>query len=214
VDPRLADDGLFLPTGLETFVSISRSHVTLLPSPYSDCISDLTPFSAYSTKLFNYFRNLSINQYSQSFCYKMCYQDNLINNCGCADATIPRIKNASYCLSDDELLCQKSVFNEFSTTDTKIYCKSSCPSQCDTLKYSLKLFNSNYPSSTYIQLLKARFRNASYESLDQYTKKSMLKVVVNYADLVLTKFDETPLMGVMDIFGMNYSLISFFFEYI
>ena len=110
--PYAIQSGINIKTGFETYVGINREFKNKLPSPFSNCLEDLTTSNAYGKILFKYFDYLNVSYYDQNFCNTMCYQDKLIDICGCCDIITPSIRNASFCANDKEIKCLKQ-FNQF-----------------------------------------------------------------------------------------------------
>ena len=95
--------GIHIPTGYETYIALTKKITKKLEYPFSNCIKDLVPFSEESKKIFGYFQDLNMKYYDKEFCNLVCFQDKLINKCGCCDIGAPTIRNASYCTSMEQL---------------------------------------------------------------------------------------------------------------
>lgn len=212
--PLLASNSIIIPTGTETYISVSRTFNLKLPHPYSNCIQELKPFNTYSTKLFGYITQLNVNNYTSEFCYKICYQDKLIHKCNCSDITIPSIRNSLACYTDDQLKCLGSVDRIFSSSNIEELCEHSCPPECLSIKYDLFDHKSTFPTEYYFSELMINsppkdtnvtvespfdiigysFRNYFMErdkSL-QNLRDILLKITINYNDLRSTYQTEIP----------------------
>jgi hypothetical protein len=51
--------------------------------PYSNCIKDFTSFSSENKQIFEFFKDLKIDYYDQEICTSLCFQNKLIDSCGC-----------------------------------------------------------------------------------------------------------------------------------
>ena len=152
--PFALKSGINIQTGTETYVNIKREYSNKLASPYSDCLVDLNSENEYAKVLFRYFAELNVTYYDQTFCYDVCYQDKLINKCGCLDVFTPTIRNSSYCANDSEVACLNQFDKFFSTTDLRSFCESACPEKCNTVKYILDASSkASFPTTYYLNAI-------------------------------------------------------------
>ena len=89
-----------------------------VPSPYSECI-DLKSFSSI---LYNSIID-SKRAYRQSDCFDLCYQKNVIENCGCYYLQFPKLFDPKPCLTIQELLCASDQYISFIDSNVKKQCK-------------------------------------------------------------------------------------------
>jgi hypothetical protein len=204
------DDGVTIQPGLKTYVGINRQFTNKLDKPYSDCLKHLTVLkdNHYSSQLVSYFKQLNVTYYDQSFCYKLCYQDKLINNCGCADIKTVTLNGTLFCASDQELDCLNSFDEMFSLSDIKIFCEGACPQQCNSIEYDLKLITSGFPALNYLKLLQSSSayfsmfpQSVTDAELMDFSRGGFLKVIVNYDNPYYTTIDENPAMDSTSLFG-------------
>ena len=160
-----------VPTGFETYIGIQRVYTEKLEKPYSDCLAEMKPFSETSAKLFGYMTDLNATAYSSDFCYKMCYQEAVINTCNCYDIQFPQINNITKaCYTFNDVSCVVYVNNLFAEEDIERICNHSCPVPCTVVKYELSDHKSTFPTDFYytqvMQQVKARvglgFDDGSY----------------------------------------------------
>ena len=208
--PFTIDDGITIQPGLKTYVGINRHFTNKLNQPYSNCLQTLTVLkgNSYSSKLVSYFDELNITYYDQSFCYKLCYQDKLINNCGCADIKTVTLNNYLFCASNQELDCLNSYDEIFSLSDINSFCEGACPEQCNSIEYDLKLSTAGFPALNYIKLLQSSDafslmfpQNVTDAELMDFAREGFLKVIVNYDNAYYTLLDESPAMDSSSLFG-------------
>ncbi len=215
--PFTLRSGIYIPTGFETYIGVNRVITNKLDKPYSDCLEALTSDNTYAKKLFEYFSNLNVTYYDQEFCFTICYQDKLINECGCCDIITPIIKNSKYCASDTEMKCMKNFDANFSKSDMNIVCESACAEQCDSVEYKLDVSQATFPTLTYLKVLQTDYNNGfifpgtnvSDAELEKFGRESFLKVVVNYDNLYYTSIEESPsttLEGLVSDVGGNLGL--------
>ncbi len=177
-----------------------------MEKPYSNCLKNLETDDSNLKRYFNYFNDLGVDYYDQNFCYKICAQDLLLNQCGCVDITTPAINNASYCESDSELKCLSSFQAYSKTADLSSICK--CPIQCEMVEYDLKTSSANFPTATYLQNLytdekTARFfpPNMTSEQLVAFSYAAFLKLTINYDNLYYTLYEDKPAKTLDAIIG-------------
>ncbi len=142
--------GINVSPGSETYIGVSRKFISKQPAPYSNCLSDLKPFSAYSEKIFAYFSKLGVDYYDQQLCIDLCYQDKLISTCTCiglvTDST--PFGNTTFC--DTKSLTRERQFDTvFTSSDPILICENACQPQCETQTFTYSRSASKYPSSFY-----------------------------------------------------------------
>ena len=208
--PHTINSGINIKPGAVTYVGINRQFTNKLKNPYSDCLSELTPptGNAYSSVLFSYFRQLNISYYDQKFCYKMCYQDKLIKQCGCADIIAPTLNNVDYCATLELISCLKGFSSFFTISDINSLCESACPKQCNTIQYDLTVSSAGFSSLNYIKLLQTSSQynlqfpqNISDSDLMEFARQSFLKIILNYDNAYYTSIDEIPAMDSTALFA-------------
>ncbi len=232
--PFTLSSGINIPTGLETYVGVSRHFTHQLSSPYSNCLKNLKNSSIkYAQKLSEYFQELDVDYYHQDFCFTICFQDQLIEKCNCSDITTPTLRNVSYCSNDQEMNCFRGFNKYFKISDLNVQCESACPKECEIIKYDLSTSSATYPTLEYLKTLQSIYshkidsndstfffppQNVSDYELIEFARTSLIKVIINYDDLYYTSISETPkitfesfigqLGGQLGIF-MGFSLLSF-----
>ena len=203
--PFTLSTGVNIPTGLETYVGVSRHFRYQLSSPYSNCLDNLeNSDNKYAHKLFQYFQELNVGYYNQDFCFTLCFQDQLIDECNCSDIITPSIRNVSYCSSNQEMDCFRDFSKKFKISDLNRQCDFACPQQCEIIKYDLATSSATYPTLEYLKTLQLIYsdtndstcffpqKNVLDYDLMEFARKSILKVIVNYDDLYYTSITETP----------------------
>ncbi len=82
------DNAILVQPGTTTSIEIEPSLMKHLQSPYSDCFFEVNEESLKSSVLINktvYFNEI----YNQQYCLDLCFQDYLIEFCGCYDYSLP-----------------------------------------------------------------------------------------------------------------------------
>lgn len=111
-------DGSLLSAGTQSFVEVQRIFSSHLEKPYSDCTKDIT--IDYPSKIVKSMLNAGY-AYNQKDCFYACFQNYLIDKCGCYDFSISRsvIKvmfqgsDVKPCLNFSQMLCDTQVTDYF-----------------------------------------------------------------------------------------------------
>uniref|UniRef100_A0A1I7Y9G0 Uncharacterized protein n=1 Tax=Steinernema glaseri TaxID=37863 RepID=A0A1I7Y9G0_9BILA len=122
--------GYSAPTGAVSSFGLSMKKVNRLPEPYGDCIrSDVPVPEDYIYQRY---------KYEPEGCYKSCYQNTIIRNCGCADPRYPTAQNdTKHCdsLDVDARTCLILEGIKFTRNHT-CKCKHPCQQDVYTTTYS------------------------------------------------------------------------------
>jgi hypothetical protein len=206
--PITINSGISIQPGFKTYVGINRQVTNKLADPYSKCLSDLTPPNTYAKFLFGYFSELNVTYYDQNFCFKLCYQDKLINKCKCADISTPSIRNATFCADNTEIECLEQFDSNFTISDINSVCDNACPQQCKSVDYNLVISTSAFPALNYLKILHTSTRYATMfpysitdSELMEFAREGILKLVVNYDSSYDTLITESPAMDGNSLFG-------------
>jgi acid-sensing ion channel 5 len=202
ITPLTESEGVHAATGFETHFSVKTVFTKKLPSPYSSCLKYNTDPSSYSSDLYKaIFENLKHTTYRQKYCYRLCYQQNVIKDCSCADSSLPtpfskyNDKEILACLNFTELECLAKTKTRFQNSPISSQCSTDCPLECSTVSYSTEVSVSAYPTYFYSKWLQMqtnlveRFKNnkTTFEEI----KSSVVKVNIFYNDMSYTTVTET-----------------------
>ncbi len=190
-------NGVHIAPNFETYIGVSRTWRHKEKHPYSDCLSDLTPFSNYSQRLFDYFAHFNVTQYDQDLCIDLCYQDNLIKRCNCCSLLTSRLLNAGYCVSDTELACENNFKILFTTQNTNKFCRNVCRNQCTRQIFTYATSLAKYPTYSKDQTLDDRAREN-------------LRFIVNYSRKIYTSTTENPAVTFDTLIGSIGGQLGFF----
>lgn len=216
------DEGINVPTGLQTDIVIKRTIISHLSSPYSNCLKDPVDYTQnviLKTMLNNFTSATSV--YKQSYCLKVCLQQYIINYCGCYDYSFPILNttNLRGCFELNEIDCIRSTYLKYIKNNQDNYCYAMCPIECNEIQYDLQISTSSYPTEWYSNLMKndmnfielvnstQPFRNYSLDY--SFLKQNTLLVNVFYDKMLYTSISETPSMTVDTLiatFGGNLGL--------
>ena len=199
--PLMDNEGVYVSIGRETNIGIDRSLYSRQKSPYSNCIVDPTSNKSSSSDLYQLILNeMGEKLYRQVFCYKLCYQVSVVNNCFCYDAAYPNtnITNSSVrgCHTETDLTCLASIKSSFQQDDIRYHCDNYCPIECLSVSFSTSVHTASYPTDAYLNLL---LRQSSFISLFPASSNlttaipaSVAKINVFYNDISYTALIESP----------------------
>ena len=187
-------DGIYLAPGFVTNVAIDRFFELLLPKPYSDCdIPNDSMQTGYSTFYDAIF--YSPYQYSQELCLNLCYQQDIIDVCGCNPYDYPFFGGIA--CQDSDQSCIKNATTKFLKGNYLIRkCLPLCPLECNRTGYSVSLSQSLLNGDFYLRQIQSN----SNLTVDYVTKllnsdtaaKSLVSVNLFYESLSYTLSEEDP----------------------
>ena len=123
----IGDEGIEAEPGLSTNIRIRRYFVNQKGPPYSDCLEDSSIESPIKTKLTEIiFYKLNQTKYNQMYCFNLCFQEFLIQNCSCFDYALPFYNiEHKQCMTESQLNCYSKLLSLF-IRNPEIYCKNYC----------------------------------------------------------------------------------------
>ena len=212
--PIMVNEGVYANAGEETNIGVERNFYNKLSTPYSDCVIDPTSLSSSTSKLYQLIlTSVGEKRYRQKYCFKLCYQIEVVNNCSCYDAayvnTNKTNRNILACHQTENLLCKESVASYFSRTGWNTLCLDQCPIECKQVTYKTSLHSASYPSDTYIQyLLQQSSFTSKYSTSIQNSSEfksiisnSIAKINIFYSDISYIVFTEAPTFTWEDLLG-------------
>ncbi|MFH4973780.1 hypothetical protein AB6A40_000489 [Gnathostoma spinigerum] len=128
--------GYSAPTGYISSFGMKMMKMSRLPAPFGDCIPDgITRNYIYSGY-----------RYSTEGCYRTCFQDMVIRECGCGDPRFPVPGGATHChvFDNDARRCLERRTNELSDIhgSFRCRCQQPCAQSTYTVSYSAGIFPS------------------------------------------------------------------------
>ena len=215
------NNGITVPTGMQSDIQVSRTFISHLNQPFSNCLTDpvdYTQNSILQTLKNNY--SIGTNVYEQSFCLKVCLQQYIINQCGCYDLTFPMAMpgNLRACYEQIDLTCITNSYLTYLNNNQDTFCYAQCPLECNEIQISLSTSYSNYPSLWYGTLM---MNNSAFVNMVQQTapanttidysfiQQNTLLLNVFYNTMGYTYIEESPAMTIdalIAAFGGNVGL--------
>jgi hypothetical protein len=220
------DYGFHIAPDSENRISIQRTLIRKLPSPYGDsnCVKNVQyDLSAYEKDgmIYKTFELNSLKYYSQKTCMQLCYQEELIKNFNCSDEYLPYLKsrgiNSCVKLLDTSLIESKQNTTsykkilDFRNSFNNDYCSGECPIECEHMNYAVTLSSSQYPSMTYAELIMS-YSNVSdfktYKKIDDQPK-NVISINAFYPTDSYTLIEDKPsleLWAFISDFGGTFGL--------
>lgn len=188
--PPLNEDRILASAGFETDIKISRNFISKLPYPYGDCLDDTSASSKFNSQFFSYIVNNLGVSYTQEYCFNLCMQNEINNQCNCSNAIMPIFNSSKLCFTKSELICMAHILANFDRTNADQNCVKSCPLPCDSVVYTTTTSVAKFPTPYYQEYLseipKINLSGISYDNIE----KSVLKINVFYDSMKYTTINE------------------------
>ncbi|NXG71858.1 SCNNB protein, partial [Baryphthengus martii] len=138
--PFLKDQGIYAMAGTETSIGVLVDELERMGYPYSDCTnngSDVPVRNLYSQ--YN-------TSYSIQACLRSCFQNHMIELCGCGHYMFPLPEGVNYCNNEDNpgwAYCYSSLR---SSIRHRQICIDSCKETCNDTQYKMTISMADWPS--------------------------------------------------------------------
>ncbi|CAF0708691.1 unnamed protein product [Brachionus calyciflorus] len=205
VEALIEAEGKELATNYQTDIGITRTFVSKLEYPYSNCVKNIYSPDGHKSEYFKaMFNILNMTTYRQKNCIRLCVQKFIKDSCGCVDPKLPNIyKSVPYCATLSLLNCISNSRIEYLKKSDE--CKE-CPLECDSVDYQLRTSKSRYPTMYYTNYLRyqtdlvSRFPLTTVVS-DNHIQKNIVLLNVFYDDLATTYVHEIQEVSADALFG-------------
>jgi hypothetical protein len=211
------DVEIFMETGKQMKIDLSKTLTYRQPSPYSDC-QDL---SSFKSEIYDYIKSSNNGQYRQKICFNLCFQRFIIEKCQCF-STFYSIFNNEFtkqikpCYDSNQIKCTNNMIANYSNNIEET-CANECPLECEYITYETAMSQLDYPNRQHFDDLKKRFKEYENMSIDEY-KKTHLRLNIHFKSNDYAEIREMPktsaielisnLGGVLGIF-LGLSIFSF-----
>ncbi|NXO82991.1 SCNNB protein, partial [Sitta europaea] len=138
--PFLKDQGIYAMAGTETSIGVLVDELERMGYPYSDCTmngSDVPVRNLYSQ--YN-------TSYSIQACLRSCFQNHMVQICGCGHYMFPLPEGVTYCNNEDNpgwAYCYSSLR---SSIKQRQICIDSCKETCNDTQYKMTISMADWPS--------------------------------------------------------------------
>ncbi|KAM4819794.1 epithelial sodium channel subunit alpha [Thomomys bottae] len=175
-EPAFMDDGGFnLRPGVETSISMRKETVDRLGGDYGDCTENGSDVPV---------RNLYPAKYTQQVCIHSCFQESMVEQCGCAYILYPRPRGAEFCDYKKHSAwgyCYYKLQDAFAVDS--LGCFSKCRKPCSVTYYKLSAGYARWPSVTaqkWVFSMLSQQNNYSKNQRDGVAKLNIFFKELNY----------------------------------
>jgi hypothetical protein len=213
-----ASDGIDLGVDKEHNIVLSREFSYRLPDPYSECVKEVANYANPTFTRIFIENNIT---YSEKYCFNLCYQRKLVQECQCYDTNYPFLTYGNRpCETLADYECHLRNFGSFFKNEATNNCSRECPSECDTLTYSMRVTSSEFSTNNnYLSLIAVSLalcpklygkdywsligdliaNKTTIEEITKPLKRKTLSININYYELVYTEICDTPKLLIEDL---------------
>ncbi|ELU13552.1 hypothetical protein CAPTEDRAFT_146895 [Capitella teleta] len=192
--PFPEDEGITVSPGHSTSIGLRQVQIGRKPYPYGNCT---LPELKNITR--NVYEELYNVQYSSTGCQRTCYQQYVIDKCGCGDPYYPMHGAAfgqtkvSSCQASNitQSDCKYSIEQLFANKRLDCDCPVSCSDTMYSLEVSLGQWPSNVQKDTIFQKLSQKMGNRIL-SPDYKYEHNLIKLEVYYEEFNFEQISERP----------------------
>ncbi|KAJ1095925.1 hypothetical protein NDU88_001075 [Pleurodeles waltl] len=183
--PFVEDVGTDIETAMETAIGLQLTESSKLSSPYSDCTLDGSDIPV---------NNIYNKSYSYQVCIHSCFQEAMVDVCGCANYNQPLPPGAEFCnynVYPNWMYCYLQLYSDFVKED--MGCHMKCRESCSNREWTFTRSTAQWPSMTSEEWM---LRVLTWEMGDKInknlTKNDLANVGIFYKDLNLRSISESP----------------------
>ncbi|XP_072916997.1 epithelial sodium channel subunit beta-like [Hemitrygon akajei] len=187
--PFLQDLGLYARAGAETSIGIFVDEIVRLGGLYSRCTfdgSDVNVKSLYKTT------------YTMQTCLRSCFQDQMVQNCGCGHQTYPLPEGAHYCNQQDNPswgYCYYTLREQIEVENSR--CLEICKQPCNETQYRLTISMADWPSeSSEDWIYSVLSYERDYSTTITVNRSSVLKLNLYFQEINFRTIQEDPALTI------------------
>ncbi|CAD5216182.1 unnamed protein product [Bursaphelenchus okinawaensis] len=135
--------GFSAPTGFVSSFGLRLRRMSRLPSPYGDCVMDAAAESSTTYIYEDY-------SYSVEGCYRSCFQQRMLDECGCGDPRFPVPQGKKHCRAADSFArkCLEAKLQEMGGHQGNSSMACHCAQPCRQSIYSVTYSPARWPSKS------------------------------------------------------------------
>ncbi|CAN2388215.1 ligand-gated sodium channel activity [Pristimantis euphronides] len=188
--------------GTETSISVREDQVNLLGAPYSECTFDGSNLDIQP--LYN-------SSYTQQSCLQSCFQNIMINRCGCGYYFYSLRPGMEYCDYNKHPGWGHCFYRLYDTLlDHRLVCFQKCPKKCRETRYQLSIGSAKWPASVSKPWITVALSRRIGQNITS-KRTDIAKLNVYFQELSLRSFEETPAMNVENLLSTMGNQWSFWF---
>ncbi|XP_053137537.1 amiloride-sensitive sodium channel subunit delta [Hemicordylus capensis] len=181
--PFLEHEGFDIRPGVESTIGIKQDKVNRLGGNYGDCTHDGTDVDV---------KLIYKSNYTLQACLYSCFQQMMIDKCGCGYYYYPLPDGAEYCNYNKHPAwghCFYLLYDKLADHD--LPCFSLCPKPCTETVYTLSAGYAKWPSERSENWIYAALQaQNNYSTISN--KSDIAKVNIFYKQLDYNSWDESP----------------------
>uniref|UniRef100_A0A8R1HXL4 Degenerin n=1 Tax=Caenorhabditis japonica TaxID=281687 RepID=A0A8R1HXL4_CAEJA len=191
--------GYSAPTGYISSFGMRMKKMSRLPAPYGDCVEDGTT-SNYIYKGY---------AFSTEGCYRTCFQELIIDRCGCSDPRFPTINGVAPCqvFNKNHRECLEKHTHEIGEIHGSFKCR--CQQPCNQTIYTTSYSEAIWPSQA-LNISLGHCEKEAEECNEEYKENAaMLEVFYEALNFeVLSESEAYGIVKMMADFGGHLGLWS------
>ncbi|XP_036599541.1 amiloride-sensitive sodium channel subunit delta [Trichosurus vulpecula] len=197
--PFLEYQGFNIRPGTETTIGVREDEVHRLGGQYGRCTKEGEDVDV---------QLLYDSAYSTQACLHSCFQELMIQTCGCGYYFYPLPRGAQYCNYNRHPAWGHCFYKLYQNLDShRLPCFSRCPKPCRESLYHLSAGVAKWPSSKAEDWILSTLGKTDSKK----EKKGIAKVHIFYQQLNYRSMDETPVYSVTQLLSRMGNLWSLWF---
>ncbi|CAI4226049.1 unnamed protein product [Auanema sp. JU1783] len=191
--------GYSAPTGYISSFGMRMKKMSRLPAPYGDCVAE----GATANYIYKGFA------YSTEGCYRTCFQQLIIDRCGCGDPRFPTIDDVPLCqvFNKEHRDCLEKSSHELGDIHGSFKCR--CQQPCNQTVYTMSYSEAIWPSQS-LNISLGTCEKTQEECNEEYQENAaMLEVFYEALNFeVLTESEAYGIVKMLADFGGQLGLWS------
>ncbi|XP_036081966.1 amiloride-sensitive sodium channel subunit gamma [Rousettus aegyptiacus] len=182
--PFIEDVGTEIETAMATSIGMHLTESFKLSQPYSQCTEDGSDVPV---------QNIYDTVYSLQICLHSCFQNKMVENCGCAQYSQPLPPGASYCNYQQHpnwMYCYYELHQAF--VQERLGCQAVCREACSFKEWTLTTSLAQWPSVVSEKWLLRVLTWDQGQQIKQLNKTDLAKLLIFYKDLNQRSIMESP----------------------
>ncbi|KAI6238367.1 Degenerin unc-8 [Aphelenchoides fujianensis] len=186
-------EGYFVAVGTQANFEAVKDDYTRLSSPYGKCDS----LESMKERGLSFYYT---GEYSTEGCLRSCYQDTIVEQCGCVDARFPYKQSDIFCspLDADKYQCYQDYVALYGDHGNA---NCTCYAPCEETAFIARLSQGQWPSGTFFEETYCPLALTMGVDCKEYYAKNAARLLVYYGALTWESLDEVPTVTLLDLFN-------------
>ena len=193
--PMMVDPLTFSPK-TETNIALYRTFYQLTEKPYSNCQKENNFDSFLKSKGYKFDNNYQ-NEYTQLLCFSSCFQNLLIENCGCQEIYFPTFQGFALCINESQYYC---IDRYFVDVEYARFCFEECPLECSGMWFDKTVSTNHISILKYQELFKRYVKEQQIINVNANDSFDEIAIInIYYRKLGYTQINESPKIIFVDL---------------